>query len=456
MPQALTVAEATALEPICRRLIQAHRVLVTRSVTEIAHALGETARCWLDPAYAWRKRTVEALVAATGFSQPVVSAGLDALFSELTPERLHALLAAEFGDPRVLDTFRPARQPDAAHPILTRAFGPRLIVQICAGNVPAASLPSVFHGLLVKAACLVKVAKAEPVFVPHFVASLAEHHPWLADAVAPVYWPGGTAEVEREALGRADLVIAYGGDATIASLQAKTPPRTRFIAYGHRVSVGAIARECVADPDLADRFAFDVAMYDQAGCLSPHVIYVERGGACSPRDFAQNLADALARLAPILPKGGPPRYDHSLGHDATTDPTYSVIHQLRGEYELRELAGEPTVVFASPQSTDWTVIFSADPKFELSCLGRTIFVKALDDLDQLPHILKADRRLKGAWQAAAVEAPPGRRQALAGQLGRLGLNRVCRAGTLQHPPATWHHDGRPVLSELVTWTDLEP
>ena len=48
------------------------------------------------------------------------------------------------------------------------------------------------------------------------------------------------------------------------------------------------------DPQVAARAALDVTAWNQLGCLSPHVIYVEERGAVSPEGFAEFLAEALA------------------------------------------------------------------------------------------------------------------------------------------------------------------
>ena len=36
-----------------------------------------------------------------------------------------------------------------------------------------------------------------------------------------------------------------------------------------------------------------------------------------------------------------------------------------------------------------------------------------------------------------------------------GISRICPLGEMQFPPLTWHQDGAPVLSSLVSWLDLE-
>ena len=49
--------------------------------------------------------------------------------------------------------------------------------------------------------------------------------------------------------------------------------------------------------------ADDVVAWNQLGCLSPHVIYVEAGGEVSPENFAELLADELERREQTEPRG---------------------------------------------------------------------------------------------------------------------------------------------------------
>ena len=49
-----------------------------------------------------------------------------------------------------------------------------------------------------------------------------------------------------------------------------------------------------------------MALYDQQGCLSPQLIYVEEGGAVTPKEFAALLATGLAHWHTELPRGPVP------------------------------------------------------------------------------------------------------------------------------------------------------
>ena len=54
-----------------------------------------------------------------------------------------------------------------------------------------------------------------------------------------------------------------------------------------------------------------------------------------------------------------------------------------------------------------------------------------------------------------LECGASHRQKIAEWLSLFGINRICRAGKMQRPPITWHHDGRLNLASWLTWTDLE-
>ena len=54
-----------------------------------------------------------------------------------------------------------------------------------------------------------------------------------------------------------------------------------------------------------------------------------------------------------------------------------------------------------------------------------------------------------------LAAGDDKRRQYAERLARAGASRICPVGRMQNPPLFWHHDGRPALADLVTWTDWE-
>jgi len=404
-------------------------------VMEIVARLDKAVGLWLDPAFPPRRLAEELLPAITGYSPPMIREGLGALLRGMRREALLQCLTAEFGDPGCLDGFRPLRGTG----LLTRAFGPRLAVHVFSGNVPGLPLWSLTCGLLVKAANLGKTASGEPLLPALFAASLAEVDPDLARCVGILYWPGGSADLEGAAFSRAEAVIAYGGEAALGALRARVPAAARFLGYGHRLSFGLIGREVLTAAGVAGvaaRAAADVATFDQQGCVSPHLFYVEAGGDRSPRDFAAALAAALQDLEGRVPRGRIP-----LGASAA----------IQGVRDVADLSGAE--VWASPGGTAWTVIYENAPAFAPSCLNRTVRVKPVPDLADLPRLLAP---ITPSLQTAGVAVHPERLPALAACLGNLGVSRLCPLGQMAFPAFAWHHDGRGNLLDLVRFTDIEP
>src|SRR5207237_4674039 len=110
--------------------------------------------------------------------------------------------------------------------------------------------------------------------------------PELAALIHLDLWPGGDPRTTA-LLQSADSVIAYGSDASIAALRALTPTGTPFFGFGHALSVGIITADGGTE---AGRFARDILLYDQGGCLSAQAVFVED----------QNITEAAQKLAQSL------------------------------------------------------------------------------------------------------------------------------------------------------------
>ena len=181
--------------------------------------------------------------------------------------------------------------------------------------------------------------------------------------------------------------------------------------------------------------------WNQIGCLSPHVLYVQQGGAVSPEQFAAQLAEELERREQSEPRGPLPA------------ETAAAIALRRGIYEVRAAhSPETTQHWCSPGSTAWTVVYEMDARFQMSCLNRFIYVKAVADLTAA---LQGADPIRGKVSTVGIAVPEDRAAEIATQLARWGATRICPLGQMQRPPLTWRHDGRPALGDLVTWTDWE-
>jgi hypothetical protein len=124
----------------------------------------------------------------------------------------------------------------------------------------------------------------------------------------------------------------------------------------------------------------------------------------------------------------------------------------RSFYEVRAAHSLETKMWASLESTAWTVILENDPRFQASCANRFIYIKAVADLT---HALQGAELVREQVSTVGLSSTAAQARDIAPQLARWGARRVCPLGQMQNPPLDWRHDGRPPLGDLVTWTDWE-
>ena len=403
---------------------------------EVAALCGAAGARFLDPADPLRSRALALLPGTSGLSAEMSEAVLDGMARDWTGERLERLLAAEFTNAAALDGFVPGGLG------LARAVGPRLCVQIVSGSVPGVGATALLRSLLVKGPTLVKPGRGDVVLPVLLADALRSLDPRLGGGVAVVYWPGGSEALEDAALSEADVVTAYGSDDAVRQLRVRTPVTTRFVAYHHRVSFGVVGREAL-EPGHRHRTASEVAgavaFFDQRGCVSPQIVFVEEGGEASPGAFARELATAMQAVERHLPGG-------------TLDPgEASLRHQVRGTAELQGAAGTGVEVHDGG-AAGWSVIYDPVPGLGPSCVGRLVRVKPVADILDVPELVSP---LGHHLQTVAVAGCGARLERLAGALTEAGVSRVAGFDATPFPAPWWHHDGQGPLGALVRWADLE-
>jgi len=420
--------DPTQLRAVIERLRAAGRRLCGRSVENVLASIDRVVANWLRPDYPFRRLSDELLPPATGFSPAVIRHGFPLSVEPLRATTIGALLDHELGDARVLDGVRAGR----------RALGPALITHVMSGNIPGLAFTPMLLSLALKSAVLIKSAAGDPISAALLAESIAEVDPELGQCVAVAHWQGGDRGLEAIAFGGADLVVASGSDAAIVAIAARVPGR--FIGHGHKISFAVIGRECLDDPaaaqHVAHQLAYDVSLWDQQGCLSPQLCYVETGGRVTPAEFGRLLGDALAHSATELP----PR-------QLSLDERAAVL-RFRQEAEW----GQAEQLLASADSTNWSISIEPNADFVPSCLNRCIRLKIVASLAELPATLGPHRR---HLEAAGIAVGPERLGGMTELLAGCGVHRICPIGTMQRPPLSWRQSGRPRVADWVEWTGVE-
>jgi len=418
--------------------------LLSFPLARVVKSLDRVARRLLDSADPFRRATLEVLNASAGYSSAMGELVLKGMAGGWTEAGLRALIHGEFKDPSVLDGFRPG--PGGS---TTRALGYPLTFHLGAGSIPGVATTSVVRALLVKSAVLLRPGAGDLALPVAFLQGLEEEDPALAGNAAALYWPAEEGASTEASLRAADLVVAYGSDETIHWIRDRLPVRTPLVAYRHRMGFGLVGKRVLSRArhpetgagawEVAREAARSVAVFEQRGCVSPHLFFAEKGGEVPPDEWAVLLARAFGELEETLPSG-------------VLSPADSVaIHQLRGAAEVDEALGRGRVIHGGGDSP-WTVLFLPDGVVEPSCLNRTVRVIPVG---RLRDALSALEPWGPFLQTVGVAGLGEEAADILEGLSRLGVSRVSPLAGVPWPPAWWHHDGGGPLRGLVRWTDVE-
>jgi hypothetical protein len=360
---------------------------------------------WRHHGFAPRREAIAQISRRRGFSEPLLDASLDAILAPFTADALRSF-AARAADRREVLGF------------------------VMAGNVAGAGLHEFAIALIAGAGMIIKTASAEPILFPAIARTLAEHDRALAARIAIFSWPREREDLTAALCEASGALVAYGGDATIASLGA----HSRLFAFGARLS-GAVAMRSALQGGgaeaIARGLARDVTLFEQLGCLSPHHVFVEGAGS---REFARALASSMAELADVLPPPATLQLEDA-----------AALRIARERARWRGLGGEAVELFEGPDLS-WAVIHDRDASFTASPGLRTVYVSAFDGVDDLrARLAPAGRRLEG-FSVAATDVEAAR---LGTILGALGVSHLAAPGAIQSPPITWRHGGGAFLDSMT-------
>jgi hypothetical protein len=371
------------------------------SVGERVAAIDRAAGAWLGAKSRWRRAALDTVPRRTGYPPRVVGDAIERLWTALRRDDLEAALIAE---PPPAETAE-------------------VVFHALAGNVPGVGVFGMVAALLAGAASLVKTAKREPVLPALAAQSIAEADARLGRALAVVHWSRDDAAVTARALADTDLTVAYGRAESLAALAA-TGGR-RLVAHGPRLSAAIVTREA-ADAATAVLAAREAALFDQQGCLSPQLVFLEDEGREAATRFARTLAGELARLEALLPRAALAA--------AEAAAVWSFVERQR----WRAQEGADVAVHAAPDARFGVVVDrSGDPP--ASPLWRHVVVVPVVRLADAGATLA--RLAPGAVEAIGWAGTARRAAEVADAGARCGAQRLCPLGRMHAPPFAWRQSG---------------
>jgi hypothetical protein len=366
-------------------------------------ALERALDAWRDPRGPWCARLA---AAHPVFSPRMLEQGMAAALRGWTRDALERLRMRELG---------------------ASAVAPGVTAVWLAGSIPPASFAALLLPLLAGSAVYAKPASADRASPDLFAASLAEADAEVARALA-------LGEDER-ALQMADAVVALGSDEAVCAVRAAVPPATPFVAHAHKLSVAAVGPAQSVE-SAAQRAAFDAALWDGRGCLSPAWVLAADAPRGRAAALAERLADALDQLASRLPQG------------ALLPAEHAQLRELRAAAAVR-----PGVMLHTPgDATAWTVVLEPGP--ERPPPGTLRFVPVVP-VDGIEGVIRFCAQLRPHLSALGHTGWGLDRRPLERALALGGGSRLCPLGRMQLPPIDWRHDGQEPLRSLLRWVDVE-
>ena len=280
---------------------------------------------------------------------------------------------------------------------------PEFVLGYGAGNVPGTAL---LIALLAGSttliggpppSVLVRNSRREPIFTPLVLGALEQVDPDLVAATAVLVWDYDGGSLQQQLLEQCDLAIAAASDETIdrirqqitaASTSTGPGKKIRYHEHGHKVSFSAISREVLVkgtahemgQTRLVDILAvlagLDSFYWDQYGCLSSRIHFIEAGGDgyYSAGEYTDSLYQQLRILSDALPRGSAPL---RLVRDSFD--RYKMLEQQGGVRVVSEFQDEFLLLIDRRQLEQDEFYTTVN-----SCTGRVIIVRPVEDLMQIP------------------------------------------------------------------------
>jgi long-chain-fatty-acyl-CoA reductase len=390
------------------------------SIDEIISFYQNVKKLWKSKSYEKREELVDLTCKMTGYSKEMIELGMKQTQELLSEEYLETTLNSELGDKRLLDEWVQKRE-------ISIHCQPRgNVLHILAGNVPPVSILSLVRGTLTKNCNIAKMPSGDVVTAAYLAQSYFDvdpEHP-ITKSTSVVYWPSDEKRILEELMSFVDCICVWGGKEAVETIRKEAPSKIELLEFGPRRGIQLITKEAFSDlRQVTLKAAHDLTLFDQEGCFSPQISFVEG----DIEKYSKSLAESLNEENERLPKGYCPLSSHAV---ITNTRLYS---EFRGHKVL------------ASEKTEWTIIIVNEPQeIKLHPLGRTIF------LVSVKNIKKALDYIGPETQVVAIE-PFDKATELRDELTLKGVDRITHLGKMGYFAVGAPHEGMYPLSRMVRW-----
>ncbi len=309
-----------------------------------------------------------------------------------------------------------------------------------AGNVVTLPLFSLIPALLTKNCVVMKLADENAEEMRNILSLMARIRVAGVDGsdmtkcFATIWFDYRDREVNEELSLAADAKVMWGGEQAIKGITG-LPRREhcKELVFGPKYSFGVISRTHIeAKTNLSSTitaFVRDAAIFDQRGCSSPQIVFIERNSAYTLREIAEQFAAAFKRL--------PPKPDLDF---------YTTIQivNIRAEYALDPKRD----VIASDDGANWTILLDDQVELKEAIQSRTLYLTEVASWHEIIPLITAKVQTIGIAFDDATEALEFAEAATI-----QGAVRCVRPGLMNVHDYPW--DGKFLIHDLVRWVNVK-
>lgn len=277
---------------------------------------------------------------------------------------------------------------------------PRVGVVLSA-NVFVGALRAIALARAASERVVVRPSRRDPAFTRALVAAVRDHALTLDESFDVAMFEEGELHI-------------YGHDETIAAVRSRLGPGVRLVGHGSGLGVAWITAR--ADLDAAARsVADDVVVFDQRGCLSPRIVFVEGARADA---FADALHRHLDERGRVVPRGLLPA-DVRTASERYIDTMAYAGRVLIGSDHVVGVAPAGAPLVASPAYRHVHLVScatAADAASFMAPLRESIVAFGSDDADAAERLAPswARRAALGRMQKPPFDGPVDWRTSLSG------------------------------------------
>ncbi len=346
-------------------------------------------------------------------------------------------LRAELGNarPGAIERRYPGRQFEAWLPV-------GCVVHVAPSNVFLVAALGLVESLLVGNLNIVKLSARDSAFAAVFAEALCAADPGgrLQEYIAVTHIPSSDISRLQTLFSHADAISAWGGETAIAAVRRMAPSGTRVVTWGHKLSFGYVAEDCLAD-DAARAAALtgiaqDICRLDQQACSSPQTVFIE-GNDTQLQAFADDLAARLAQISPTIPGQLP---------DAAAQAEISMV---LGVARAEEALGLTSIL--EDEDNRWRIIVDQRPGLRPSPLYRSIWLKSIQRTDLVTTL----RPMRAWLQSCGLACGLSSLAPLTRALFAAGVTRIARPGEMTDSYLGAPHDGVYALQQLARRVSLD-